>query len=202
MSPAARLLLIGGALWVLLRASKKRAGAGNAVVLSVARAIPDGGVYQISGTGVPFDVVHQGALILAKGPTVYCSGFTFAVCMEAARARGLLRSKSVQDVRAFQRNWYGAGGESEELSGPALEKLGIGRRVSHAEAAPGDFMQFWRTSGNGHSTVFLDWLKEGGRRVGVRYRSAQSDGVGDKTERFSDSGGRVVRSRTYFSRLS
>jgi hypothetical protein len=211
-------LTVGGALFLFLRPGRARAasgagmGAGGALnvsgtsgsstVLAVARAIPDGGTYLISGTGVPFDVVHKEVVILAKGDTVYCSGFTFATVVRAAQQRGLLEKKSVPEVKTFQRNWYGAGGESEQLSGPALEKLGIGRRVSHDEAVPGDFLQIWRTGGSGHSTVFTGWLEKDGKRIGVKYRSAQGGGVGDKQERFSDSGGSVVRARTYFSRLA
>lgn len=203
-------LAVGGAAWLFLRSSGARAASGggggaaggNDAVLAVARSIPDGGTYKISGTGVPFDVVHKQVVILPKGDTVYCSGFTFAVAMKAAQARGLLENKSIPDVRAFQRNWYGSGGESELLSGPALEKLGIGRSVAQADALPGDFMQLWRTTGTGHSTVFTGWLEENGKKTGVKYRSAQGPGVGDKQERFSDSGGSVIRSRTYFSRLA
>ena len=209
----------GMAAWVFLRPKSARAASmgaggtsivpsgdrsGNAAVLTAARSIPDGGTYKISGTGVPFDVVHKQVVILPKGDTVYCSGFTFATAVRAAQQRGLLENKSVQQVRQFQKDWYGAGGESEQLSGPALQKLGIGAPVSQDEAMPGDFLQLWRTSSSGHSVVFLDWLRDAkGNKIGVKYRSAQgAKGVSDNQERFSDSGGSVLRSRIYFSRLA
>lgn len=203
---------LGGAAWILFRPKAAHAAgagsgaggiSGSGTVLEVARAIPDGGVYKMTGSGVPFEITHKGKQILPKGETLYCSGFTFATAMRAAERRGLLANKSVDEVRQFQKNWYGAGGESEQLSGPALEKLGIGRSVSHDEAIPGDFVQLWRKT-SGHSVVFLDWLRDPtGKKIGFKYRSAQtSNGVGDTQEKFSDSGGSVNRARTYFSRLA
>jgi hypothetical protein len=55
--------------------------------------------------------------------------------------------------------------------------------------------------------VFLGWVEENGKIVGIRYRSSQGkgpgSGVGNRTERFSDAGkgGTVVRQRTYISRI-
>lgn len=201
-------LALGGAAWILLRPKTARAAgaggsSGSQTVLDVARAIPDGGTYKMTGSGVPFEIVHKGAVILPKGETVYCSGFTFATAMRAAERRGLLADKSVGQVRQFHKDWYGSGKEAEQLSGPALENLGIGRRVTHDEAVPGDFVQLWRKT-NGHSVVFLDWLRDStGKKIGFKYRSAQtSNGIADSQEKFSDSGGSVNRARTYFSRLS
>ncbi len=205
-------ITLGAVAWVAFRPKKAYAaslpgssagGDGSDVTLQVARGIPDGGTYEITGTGVPFDIVHKGASILKKGATVYCSGFTFATAMEAARRRGLLEDKSVPQVFKFQKDWYGAGGESEQLSGPALQKLGIGGPVSHEDARPGDFAQFWRSK-SGHSVVFLDWLRDAsGKKIGLKYRSAQgAKGISDTQEKFSDSGGSVNRGRTYFSRLA
>jgi hypothetical protein len=171
-------------------------------VLDVARAIPDGGIYRITGTGVPFDIVHKGTSILAKGSFVYCSGFTFAAVMRAAERRGLLAQKTVEQIRRFQREWYGGEGDTERQQGPAMRNLDIGKPVSQDEAVPGDFVQYWRQT-SGHSVVFLDWLLDAGnKKIGLKYRSAGSKGVGDSQEKFSDSGGAINRARVYFSRLA
>jgi hypothetical protein len=171
-------------------------------VLDVARAIPDGGISRITGTGVPFDIVHKGTSILAKGATVYCSGFTFAAVMRAAERRGLLAQKTVEQIRRFQREWYGGEGDTERQQGPAMRNLDIGKPVSHDEAVPGDFVQYWRQT-SGHSVVFLDWLLDAGnKKIGLKYRSVGSKGVGDSREKFSDSGGAINRARVYFSRLA
>src|ERR1051325_2490715 len=77
-------------------------------VLAIARSFPDGGNYEWKGTGVPEDIRFNGQTILEKGKTTYCSGFTFGVVMKAATGRGLLKKKTIDQVREFQKEWYGA----------------------------------------------------------------------------------------------
>lgn len=179
-------------------------------VLAAAQAIPDGGSYVwTNGSGVPRDIRHEGELILkAQEKGTYCSGFTFCVAMETARERGLLKGKSADAVRQFQKQWYGSTKEAAERQcALAVEQLGIGREVKTlADAQPGDFMQIWRTNKSGHSVLFLDWVREGEQIVGIKYRSSQksTDGVGDRVEYFADSpahDGKVDRRRTYVARL-
>lgn len=179
-------------------------------VLAAAQAIPDGGSYVwTNGSGVPRDIRHEGELILkAQEKGTYCSGFTFCVAMEVAQERGLLKGKSVEAVRQFQKQWYGSTKEAAERQcALAVEQLGIGREVkSLADAQPGDFMQIWRTNKSGHSVLFLDWVREGDEVVGIKYRSSQksTDGVGDRVEYFADApghDGKVDRQRTYVARL-
>ena len=179
-------------------------------ILAAARSIPDGGTYVwANGSGSPSDIRHDGEVILkAQEKGTYCSGFTFCVAMEAARERGLLKGKSAEAVRQFQKQWYGSTKEAAERQcALAVEQLGIGREVkSLADAQPGDFMQLWRTNKSGHSVLFLDWVREGDQVVGIKYRSSQksTDGVGDRIEYFADApghDGKVDRQRTYVARL-
>ena len=179
-------------------------------ILAAARAIPDGGSYVwTNGSGVPRDIRHDGEVILkAQEKGTYCSGFTFCVAMEAAQERGLLQGKTADEVRQFQKEWYGSTKEAAERQcALAVEHLGIGREVkSLADAQPGDFMQIWRTNKTGHSVLFLDWVREGDQVVGIKYRSSQklTDGVGDRVEYFADAkghDGKVDRRRTYAARL-
>ena len=72
--------------------------------MAIARAFPDGGGYEWKGTGVPEDVRFNDKIILAKGKATYCSGFTFAVAMKAAAERGLLKNKTIEQVRRFRKN--------------------------------------------------------------------------------------------------
>ena len=181
---------------------------GGAVdVVEIARSFPDGGGYEWKGTGVPEDVRFGNVTILAKGKATYCSGFTFAVAMKAAEDRGLLRGKTEEQIRRFQREWYGSTPESaEKQCAFALEKLGIGGEVKAADARAGDFLQLWRTNKSGHSAVFLEWVIEDGKRVGVKYRSTQKStgGIGDRVEYFdgvAGRGGKVDRKRMWFGRL-
>jgi hypothetical protein len=179
-------------------------------ILAAAQAIPDGGSYiWDNGSGVPRDIRHDGELILqAQKKGTYCSGFTFSVAMEVARERGLLKGKTADEVRRFQKEWYGSTKEAAERQcALAVEQLDIGREVkSLADAQPGDFMQIWRTNKSGHSVLFLDWVREEDQIVGIKYRSSQqsTDGVGDRVEYFADApghDGKVDRRRTYVARL-
>jgi hypothetical protein len=180
-------------------------------VEAVARTFPDGGGYNVKwgGTGTPREIRFKDARILAKGENgTYCCGFTFTVVMKAATEAGLLTDKSVEQVKRFQKEWYGAVDDKptrERQCAVALEHLGIGKQVSPDDARAGDFLQFWRTK-SGHSVVFLKWVEKDGQRIGFTYRSSQgsTDGIGDKTEYFKDSGiakAEVDPQRMYFGRL-
>jgi hypothetical protein len=128
--------------------------------------------------------------------------------MDAASRRGLQRDKSVKQVRAFQKQWYGATEESREIQcALAVQTLGIGKPVEPEQARPGDFLQFWRTNKSGHSVVFLQWVQESGQPVGFKYRSSQraTDGIGDRVEYFAGVAGKdsaVDPKRMYFCRLN
>jgi len=180
--------------------------------LEIAKSYSDGGGYnrQWKGSGSPDAIVYSGTTILAQhdGGT-YCCGYTFAVAMQAATERRLLAGKTAAEVKAFQKQWYGAVEETREKQSPqAMENLGIGREIlDFEEARPGDFVQLWRTNKSGHSVVFLDWVRDEGEIIGIRYRSSQgsTDGIGNLTEYFSDAKGkqgRVDRERTYLGRMN
>jgi hypothetical protein len=178
--------------------------------LDVARALADrGGYVWKDGSGSPVEIVHRGEVILPKQARgTYCCGYTFAVAMRTAEARGLLADKSADEVRKCQKEWFGATPDSAERQcALAMQRLGIGKPVkSIAAARPGDFVQLWRTDKSGHSVVLVELVREGERVVGLRYRSSQksTDGVGERDEFFSDvegRQGRVDRRRTYAGRL-
>jgi hypothetical protein len=197
-------------------AAATRPDEGGADVLRAAADVPDGGGYNRdwAGTGTPSEVLFGGQRVLAKGTGgTYCSGFTFAVAAGAAERRGLLAGKTIAQVKAFQKDWYGATAASRETQcAYAVERLGVGRAVAEGDARPGDFAQLWRVPGangkpSGHSVVFVGWVVEGGRRVGLTYRSSQGStgGVATTAERFADAPtnpGRVDRARVYFCRLA
>jgi hypothetical protein len=179
-----------------------------ASVAEIAHSYPDGGGYEWKGTGVPEAIRFGEATILDKGKSTYCSGFTFAVVMKAAAERGILKGQTAEQVRAFQKEWYGSTKESGETQcAYALEKLGIGKEVKAADAREGDFLQLWRTNKSGHSVVFLDWVTDGSKRIGLKYRSSQksTDGIGDRVEYFAGTPGKkglVDPKRIYFGRLN
>ena len=89
----------------------------------------------------------------------------------------------------------------------ALEKRGIGKPVAINDRKLGDFLQLWRTNKSGLSVVFVDWVTDARRTIGVKYRSTQTStkGIGDRTEYFGDVPGKkglVDPKRLYFGRLN
>lgn len=182
----------------------------NELVLETAYSYPPGGGYRRDwggGTGTPDELRHDDQVILARdeGGT-YCCGYTLAIVMRVMNELGLLEGRSYDEVKRFQKLWYGSTAEDRErLVSYAVEDLGVGQEVPEDEALPGDFLQFWRTNKSGHSVVFLGWLTDDqDRRIGVRYHSSQgsTDGIGDHSERFAEHGGKVDPERLYFARLN
>jgi hypothetical protein len=166
---------------------------GRKDVLAAAYHYPDGGGYSgLAGTGVPEDISHKGTLVLRKAPGgSYCCGFTFAVFVRAAAARGLLADLEAYDLRNLQKEWYGATAASRERQLVyAMERAKVGRRIDPWDAKPGDFVAFSRDNRSGHSVVFLDWVREDNVIVGFKYRSSQpsTGGIGERTEYFTTSG--------------
>jgi hypothetical protein len=195
---------IGSFLTVIVAAHHAHA---SSDIVKVAREYKDGGGYEWKGSGSPEQINFKGERILPKGESTYCSGFTFAVVMKAAEKRGLLSDKSPEQIRAFQKDWYGATkGSGETQCAFAVERLGIGKQIAPEKARAGDFLQLWRTNKSGHSVVFLEWVKEGRRNIGVKYRSTQklTNGIGDRVEFFANvpgKDGKVDVERMYFCRL-
>lgn len=216
MKPIPAALLAGSVLTAILAATLAAAPAGpaespNDVVLRAARSYADGGGYNLkwAGSGTPEEILFGGQRVLAKGVEgTYCCGFTFAVAMKAGAEMKLFEGKTLEQIKRFQKEWYGAVEEPEireKQCALAVKHLGVGRPVSADEARPGDFMQLWRGK-SGHSVIFLSWIEKDGKRIGFNYRSSQGStkGVGDTSEYFSDSGiegGRVLRDRIYFGRF-
>jgi hypothetical protein len=180
-------------------------------VIEIARSFPDGGGYKWEGgSGAPCAIEFHGATILAaQEDGTYCSGFTFAVAMRVLADRGLLAGMTADEVRRFQKQWYGAVEDAAERQcALAVEELGVGREVEKLDdALPGDFVQLWRTTKSGHSVVLLELVRDdAGIVIGLHYRSSQTstDGIGDRVEYFSDVPGRegkVDRRRTYVARV-
>lgn len=181
----------------------------NATVLKLIDRMPTGGGYVWESTGVPHTIRHKGKVVLKKTTAdgTYCSGITFTIAMEAAKRERLIRDKSFEEMKTFQRQWYGTNEASAETQCVyAMEQLGIGQAVEHDDAQPGDFLQFWRGK-SGHSVVFIAWeLNDNGDRVGIKYWSTQTatDGIGMHTEYFNNAEGfegHVDPNRVYLGRM-
>lgn len=152
-------------------------------------------------------------VVLAEGDPrgrCHCSGLTFEVflrawerwCEETERPARIL-DLDVADVRRLQREWFGTSGDRKTLL-TAITKNHLGRRIERwKDAQAGDFVQLWRHSGSGHSCVFRAWIREDEKIVGLRYWSTQksTQGIGEREERFGESGAAMKRDETYVVRV-
>jgi len=191
----------------------------NAVVLDVLRAYPTDGSYpyywprtgkDASWDGTTEEIRYQGTRI-TQGDAQrrsYCCGLTYEVFLKVLRRLHgeAIPGVTAQDLHETRRRWYGDSKQAPErrrLVAFAIESMGFGAQVARLEdARPGDFVQFWRHSGSGHSAVFLDWIREDGRIAGLKYWSSQKStrGIGTAVERLRGPDG-IKPDEIYLARL-
>ena len=195
-----------------------RRGELNAHVLAVVKTYPTDGTHGYywprTGTwlGITRTLRYDGQVLGRGDPQgrCHCSGLTFEVFLRAWErwCRAVDRPYRILDldiegVRRLQREWFGASGDRATLH-TAITKNGLGVRVKDWEKArAGDFVQLWRHSGSGHSCVFVRWVREGKRIVGLRYWSTQSStkGIGEREERFGTDGSTLKRDELWICRV-
>lgn len=154
--------------------------------------------------GVTRDLDYRGARVADGDPAgrCYCCGLTFELffrayescCAAADQPFEIPGIADVKAVKALRKAWFGADGNRRTMQN-AIGAAGLGRPIEDFESVRrGDFVQLWRSSGSGHSVVFLDWLREEGAIVGLRYWSTQksTQGIGTRTERFARDGNKGV----------
>lgn len=156
--------------------------------------------------GVTTNIVYQGTLLAKAHPSgnraSHCVGITFEVFVRAMRERNKtlgipqddFNGMSAEDLREFMLTWYVASGSKKNSNiVVAVEKYGVGTGITRLEdAKPGDFVDISRENGTGHTTVFINWVKENNKIIGIKYWSSQGSGINYKTEYFNvtDSNGR------------
>lgn len=166
-------------------------------------------------SGVTRNLYYLGELIANANPdgskSCYCCGLTFEVFLRSIlrllddldRA-DIVNSMSVADMKYLLHLWFV---ERMWGDGPgvALERFGLGDRIMNwADVTKGDYLQFWRTSGSGHSVIFIDWLTStNDDTIGIRYWSTQgsTNGINYSSEYFDGYGGSVDPDIVYFSRV-
>lgn len=190
----------------------------NAIVLdTLAGYATDGshGYYWPSGGdwyGTTQDITYRGQVVAEGDPEgrCYCVGLTWEVMMRAFEAAdaatggdGTLNGLSVAELDEFRIDWF-----VRDLYGDgvvtALQNYGLGQPVrSWSDVEPGDFVQFWRNSGSGHSVIFMNWVtNSAGDIAGFRYWSTQSstDGIAYNTEYFGTTGSSVDATHFFVAR--
>jgi hypothetical protein len=167
--------------------------------------------------GVTENIFYQSRTLAKAHPSgskaSHCSGITFEVFHKAMQARnrklGLspddFNGMTFNDLHDFLLIWYVANGpKSTNNIAVAMEKYGVGRRITNFEdARPGDFLDFSRTNDTGHTVVFLNWVSNGNSIVGLRYWSSQgsTNGIAEKTEYFTTGGGNLRTDNVYIGRV-
>jgi len=135
--------------------------------------------------GVTRPLRWQGALLAqpdpGEGAGVHCSGITFELYVRALREVRGETALSPDALRALKDAWYIRDDVVQDGLVGALASRGLGEPVGFAELLPGDLVQFWRNSGNGHSAVFIEHTRDrSGALRGLVFWSAQrsSEGLG------------------------
>ncbi|KUO70716.1 MAG: hypothetical protein APF81_26060 [Desulfosporosinus sp. BRH_c37] len=150
--------------------------------------------------GVTSNLYYQGKLLLKANPSgdraSHCVGITFEVFFRAMQdwnqrqgnAGDNIKGLNYDQLSDFILKWYVAGPKTENNLVIALEKYKLGKQITNfEEARPGDFIDFSRENQTGHTVVLIDWVRDNGKIVGLRYWSSQesTNGIAYKTEYFN-----------------
>ncbi len=166
-------------------------------------------------TGVTQDLYYKGERIANANPdgskSCYCCGLTFEDFFLAMQRLNEelgkdedINNMTPADMRIFIFLWFV---QSMWGDGPgiAMTSYGIGDNIYDiSKVKKGDYLQFWRTTGSGHSVIFMNWITNiQGDTIGIRYWSTQgsTNGINYNTEYFSGFGGSVNPDIMYFSRI-
>lgn len=174
--------------------------------------------------GVTTNLVYQGRTIARANPggnrASHCVGITFEVFFKAMQQRnrslGLpednFNNLSPEEMRSLMLTWFVANGSKPNSNvAVAVERFGLGRRITNlASAKPGDFIDFSRTNHTGHTVIFMDWIRENQKIIGLKYWSSQesTNGIAYKIEYFNvdDANGKpygnVNMNNIYIARVS
>ena len=173
--------------------------------------------------GVTTTLYYQDQVLLKAHPSgnraSHCSGITFEVFFKAMQRRNQQLGIPKDDFNGmnwdqmfdFILHWYAAQGpKSQSNITVALEKYGLGVGIKDFEdARPGDFIDISRENNTGHTGVFLNWVREGDKIIGVRHWSSQgtTGGISNNTEYFNvrradgRKYGNVIINRVYIGRV-
>lgn len=159
--------------------------------------------------GVTENIVYDGELLLKSHPSgvsySHCTGITFEVFFKAMQQRNRdlgisgdnFNGMSKDELHDFILTWYVAkGSKSESNLTVAIEKYGLGHRVTNYEdVRPGDFIDLSRENNTGHAVVFINWIRENGKIIGLKHWSSQSstNGISYKEEYFNLKNGNGIK---------
>lgn len=186
-------------------------------VLEIAAGYPTDGKHtyywpkQGEWKGVTRDIAYNGAIVAKGDPQgrCHCSGITWEVFMRALEEYNrthdpkALNTWTPEDVNRLQFLWFGSDGNKRCIHNAVLT-YGIGRAIEKLDdARPGDFVQFWRGNGSGHSCIFQEWIRDDhGKITHLKYWSAQkkTNGISINTETVGDPRG-IILDQVYIVRI-
>jgi len=160
----------------------------------------------------------------------YCSGLTLEIFHRAMKKRdldlgiaeanenwngigtkGIFIIKKLWNVIVIKYSDTGLVVSSRPSPATALEMSGLGRIITYGDSTKFedvkkyDFCDISRSTGTGHSVVFINWIRatDDNRIIGLRYYSSQgsTNGQGYSEEYFSGEGGSVVKSYFHAGRV-
>jgi len=160
----------------------------------------------------------------------YCSGLTLEIFHKAMKRRdrdmgipegreswnglgpkGIFIVKKLWNVIHIKYKDTGKRVTKRPCPATALELSGLGRVITYGDSSlfekvlPYDFCDISRSTGYGHSIIFVSWIrsKKTGAIIGFRYYSTQkkTGGQGYRTEYFKGSGGKVLKSQFHAGRV-
>lgn len=187
----------------------------NPYVLETMKTYPVDGSYgyywpkEGGWEGTTRDLVYDGRKLTDGDPErrSYCCGLTFEVYVRALldAAEGPVEGVSGDTLHELRLRFFGDSkeGERRRLCQFGLESLGLGEAIQDLEQArAGDFVQFWRHKGSGHSVIFVNWVRRKGEIAGMTYWSSQTStqGIGYQTEWIGSDG--IDREQIYVARAS
>ncbi len=151
--------------------------------------------------GVTQDMWYKGMVVAKAYPDgsrcSYCCGLTFEIFIRAMKLRNVHKGLDPDDFNGMTFHdlfnllqlWYIEGeGDSPQLG---IVSYGLGKAITNFEdARPGDFADYSTVPADGHSIIFIDWIRDGqGGIVGMKYFSSNlsgTRGVGYGSGMFSD----------------
>lgn len=178
----------------------------NFLVVEQAKLLEKNKGYDISlkTAGVPGDIVFKDTVFLKRANGTYCSGVTFYVAMKVLEKSNSLTAFTLSDIQKFQKSWYGVYDNfAEKQCVDALTSTGLGIEITKMhDIRRGDFVQFWRVNGSGHSVIFLNFVfDDEGSIVGIKYISSQksTDGIAVKEELFAAGNNQGINKQRFYA---
>jgi hypothetical protein len=188
-------------------------------LLEIVKSYPTDGTHkyhwprQGSWPGTTRDLFYAGEKVCEGDPEkrCYCCGLTFEVffrawekCCEDAKRPFKILSLDPKGVTDLRHEWFGPTEKDRTTLQKAITRFELGKKIDLKDARAGDFCQFWRRSGNGHSVILLEVQKDdAGSPTALRYWSTQSstNGVHENTEKFGTQKAGVIVEETYVARV-